>query len=141
MLRIGLHEAFVGAGAERADPAVEDLHRVNPRVDLREQVASDDFGQLVHESIPHFRLPIHERLGDTIIARRAAFDHIAGKCERRSGEANNGLFPLQFAAHEPDGFHHIGSRLLGVENAQGFHVSHAAHRIVDDGADLRLNLK
>ena len=62
-LRVRQRELAVVGGAERADPRVEHLHRVDAGLDLRDQVVADDVGEQRAEPVPGLGLAVHQRLG------------------------------------------------------------------------------
>jgi hypothetical protein len=60
---IGLNELAIVGRRELPHPGVEDLDGLRARLDLREQKAPHDLGELGHELPPELGLSVHERLG------------------------------------------------------------------------------
>ncbi len=82
------HLSRVICRAKRADPTVEDLHRLRACCDLRVQDGSADVRQLLHEEAEGGGLPVHERLGRLVVPGGPAFDEVCGERERRACEAD-----------------------------------------------------
>src|SRR5256884_857173 len=51
------------------------------------------------------------------------------------------LFTPQFASHQPDCLHHIGRRLLGIDDTQGIHILNITYRLMNDRTKFGLNLE
>ena len=80
--------AIVGDG-EGAGPGVEDLDAVGAGFDLLLRVGDEDGDELLHEQGPGAVVGVHHLLGFDVVARAAAFDHVAGEGEGRAAEADD----------------------------------------------------
>ena len=60
--------------------------------------------QLAHQRIPVAGRVVHHLLGVKIVARAAAFDHVAGESEGRSAETDHGNFAAKCFATRLYGF-------------------------------------
>ena len=119
-LDVRKHELPVVGFVESADPRVEDLHGLDPGLDLGLQVVPDHIGEKTGEQMPGLRLGVHEPLGLPEVARASTLDGVRGEGERRSGEANE--WDRQLAAQQPDGFEDHAQLLAGFEPAKRLHV-------------------
>ena len=80
-------------------------------------------------------------LATQVVARRAAFDEVAGQRERRAGEADDRLLARQLAADDPHRVEREPQLFIRLERAQAGHVRGRPDRVVDDRADVRLDLE
>ena len=80
--------AVVGDG-EGADPGVEDLDAVGAGFDLLLRVGDEDGVELLHQERPCAVVGVHHLFGFDVVARAAAFDHVAGEGEGRAAEADD----------------------------------------------------
>ena len=88
--RVRGDELEVVRDRERARPGVEELDDVGTRPSLRGDVAGEGVGELLQEAVPDVRRLVHARLRPDEVARRTAFDEVAGDRERPAGEADDG---------------------------------------------------
>src|SRR5208282_326518 len=63
--------------------------------------------QLLHQLAPGGGRGVHHLLGEEIVARAATFDHVAGKCEGRAAEADDGELVAEVVAHELHRFRNV----------------------------------
>ena len=77
-------------GRERAGPAVEELDRLGPGLDLGAQGGHGHGGQPVGQLLPQVGIAVHERLDLGEGARGPALDQVAGHGEGRAGEPDQG---------------------------------------------------
>src|ERR1700758_2904952 len=83
------HVATIVFDAQTSDPAVEDLDRVSASTNLLGGVLAGDGNQLLHELVPRRGRGVHHFLRVDIVARSAAFDHVAGEREGRAAETDH----------------------------------------------------
>src|SRR5439155_2962496 len=131
-------EVNVGCGAEAPDQAVEQLHDVGTRLDLRLEIRNDHHRQALHQLVPRRRLAIHESLGRGEVPRWTAFDEIAGEGEWRAREADDSRASAELTLHLADRLQREG-HLGRVERPQRGDVGGRADRPVDDRPDLGLD--
>ena len=81
-------EATVIFRCERADPAVEELHRVSAGLDLHTEIGGCQRCQARHQPVPHLRLAVHQPLGGHEVPRVPLFDEITRDCEGSAREAD-----------------------------------------------------
>src|SRR5660398_275401 len=62
-LAVRIHIFLVVRRAECSDPTVKQLHGLHPGLNLKVQVGDYRVRDLVHESVPNVRSPVHESLG------------------------------------------------------------------------------
>src|SRR5660397_119822 len=62
-LAVRIHIFLVVRRAECSDPTVKQLHGLHPSLNLKVQVGDYRVRDLVHESVPNVRSPVHESLG------------------------------------------------------------------------------
>ncbi len=129
--------AVVGDG-ESADPRVEDLDDVGAGFDLLLRVLDEDGDELFHEERPGGVTGVHHLLGLYIVARAAAFDHVAGEGERSSAEADDAETIAVGARRSKVGrdlFYRLGDvlKLFGAIGAERLNVLEGAHGSVDHG--------
>ena len=109
--------AIVGE-TERADPAVEDLNDVGAGLHLQAAVLGQHDDELVEEAAPGEGVAIHHLLGVDVIARAAAFDHVAGQRERRAAKADDAEAIAKVGGDFFDGAGDVG-QVAGAIGAQG----------------------
>ncbi len=85
---------------------------------------------LAHQPAPQGFVAVHQLLGADEIARRAAFDHVAGHGERRAHEADHGDASGQRAHHQLDRLAHV-AQFVGIGGGERIHVVGGAHGIAD----------
>ena len=85
-------------------------------------------------------MAIHEFLGLDVIARAAAFNHVAGEGEGRAAESDDAERVLEMGDDALDGVGNVGQLggAVGDERIDGFGI---AERLVDDGAFALLEFK
>ena len=113
-----------------AAPGVEDLDRVDARLDLHQQVVGDLVGQLVQQARQQRRVGVEHRLEVPVVLGAAALDHVGRQRERRAGEADQGRAVAQLALDQAHGVGHVAGVLAGVDDAQGVHVGGRADGVV-----------
>jgi hypothetical protein len=74
---------------EGTDPGVEDLDAVGASFHLLLRVGYEDSVELIHEERPCSIVRVHHLLGFDVVARTAAFDHVAGEGEGSATEADD----------------------------------------------------
>ena len=131
LLRMGKCELAIVGRAQRADPGVEQLHRIDACVDLRAQIVADDCRELVAEDVPRVGMSVHQRLGAREVGRVAAFNRIRSERERRAGEANQRHAIMQLLLHDLDGLHDMRKRLARLEELQPVDVRRRFDRPLD----------
>ena len=129
--RMRKRELAIVAAPERSGPRIEDLQRLDARLDLRLQVVRDRVGEQGAETVPRGRLRIHERFRPRVGCRGSALDRVGRQRERRAAESDQRNAPLQFRAKDPDGLEDVGERLPRLEARQPVHVLGGADRVVD----------
>ena len=134
---VGQHRRLVLAGAQDADPAIEDLDNLGAGGDLLPEVADDDLRGLVHERRPEVGAGEHESLGLVVVAGGPALDHVAGKGEGGAGEADERGAAVELPPDKADGVEEIGGGLGGVDDADGVNLGLGAYGVVDDGGRCR----
>ena len=85
---------------------------------------------LAHEAAPQGFVAVHQLLGADEIARRAAFDHVAGHGEGGAHEADHGHAAGQGAHHQLDRLAHV-AEFVGVGGGERIHVVRGADGIAD----------
>src|SRR3546814_14684024 len=85
------HPFFELGGRQAAGPAVEQLHRVNPRLDLARQIGDGRLDDPVDQLLKASRIAISQPAGIGMVAAPVAGDHIGrnrpGQTEaRRDGK-------------------------------------------------------
>ena len=93
--------------AQTADPAVKNLDRISSCTNLRRRVLCRHRHQFAHQLIPLRRRVVHHLLGMNVVARAAAFDHVAGQREGRSTESDDWQPVAKVLRHQAHGFGHI----------------------------------
>ena len=144
----GADEAFRGYESvvvvvgqrERTNPAVEDLDDVGAGLDLETAVFDQDCDQLVQKHAPCDRLAIHQFLGLDVVARSAAFDHVAGQRVRRAAEADDAEAIAEVRGDFLDGAGDVGE-VIGPIGAQGRHIGRSAHGMMHDRPFAGLELE
>ncbi len=132
---------FVVGGGERADPAVEELHRGCPRLHLGAQRRQGHVGQRVEEPGEEVGIPPHEGLGMGVDARRPPFDQVTRHRERSPGEPDEGdAEGVELRGDQADGFEHVAGVGLGLEGAQPGQVFGCSEGPIDDRAPALFHL-
>ena len=126
-------ELPIVAGTEGADPGVEELHGLNPRLDLSGQVIGDDRRQLFTESMPGGRLTVHQRFRARVPGRRTSLDRVRRQGERRAGEPDERHPAVELRAHLPDRVEHVGERVTRLEVPDLVHFRRRRDGRIDDG--------
>ena len=135
----GQHKLAVVGDAERAGPAVKNLNNVGPGLHLLQGVLGQHADELGHQLLPRLRLAVHQLLRLNVVARAAALNHVAGKCERRTAEADDAKLiairtrTAEVRSHFFDRLRHI-AQVGGTVRAQGCNVLRCPHGLVDDGS-------
>ena len=78
---------------------------------------------------------VHQRLDRRELARRLAFDEVAGDRERPAAEADDGLLGRELGAHDANRLEQRRERLVGLGHAQPLDVGQRADRLGDHRAD------
>jgi len=134
----GAHEALgsfkrvlvvVGEG-ERTDPAVEDLDDIGAGLYLKAAILNEDGDQLVEQRVPRKRIVVHHLLGEDVIARTAALDHVAGKGEWRSAKSDDAEAIAEVCGDFLDGAGDVG-KIFGLVSTQGEDVGGSANGMMD----------
>ena len=126
--------------AEAADPAVENLDDIGAGAHLGGGIFCGDLDQLAHQRIPVSRGVVHHLLGVEVMARAAAFDHVAGEGKRRSAETDDGKFSGKMFRDETHSFGDI-AKFSGAVSAELGNVFGGANGLLDDGAFSRGKMK
>ncbi len=101
-------------------------------------VGDEDGDELLHEERPGAVVGVHQLLGFDVVARAAAFDHVAGEGEGRAAEADDaeavavGAGRGEVRGYFFDGLGDVGE-VFGAIGAEGLDVLEGA----DGGVDLR----
>ena len=112
-------ELFKRCIAQNTAPSIENLHGLRACVDLGVEVGSNGLGVGVEDFVQQIGARVHHGFDGAELFAAAAFDHIAGECERAAGEADERYAAVQCFA---DGsyrvenilqFFHIGNLQLG----------------------------
>ena len=119
--------------AEAADPAIENLDDIGAGSHLGSGVLGGDIHQLAHQRIPVGGRVVHHLLGVEIVARAAAFDHVAGESEGRSAETDYGNFAREMFRYQAHGFGDV-AEFGGAVGAELSHVFGGADGLLDDRA-------
>ena len=128
---MGKRELAIISGIEHADPRVEQLHRVNARLDLRVQVISNDRSQPLAEAMPRIRVAVHQRFGAREVVRVAALDRIRREGKRRSRKPDQRNTTCKLVLDQLDGLEDVGQRNPGVERLQTVDVGGRADGVLD----------
>ena len=131
---MGQGELAVVRRAERPDPGVEHLDGLRACLHLGHQVVGDGRRQRLAEAVPGVGLPVHQRLGSRVVARRSTLDGVRRQGERRAAETDEGNAVGQLGAQQADGGEHVAERFARLEPAQPGDVVRRADRLVDDRA-------
>ena len=132
-LRVRGHELPVVLQGEESGPGVEELECVDTCLELGAQEGDDRGGQLLHQRMPCLRLGVHQRLGDAVVLRGAAFDEVGRQGERGTGETDEHLVVPQLVEHSPDALDHR-LQLTGLHGGQRGDVCGGAHRMLQHRA-------
>ncbi len=117
--------------AEAADPAIENLNDVGAGTDLSGRVFGGDVDQLAHQLIPVSGRVVHHFLGVEIVARAAAFDHVAGEGEGSSAETDDGNFSCKMFRNQGDRFGDI-TKFGSAVGAELGYIFFGADGLLDD---------
>ena len=128
---MGQDELAIVVGVERADPRVEQLHRVDTRLDLRDEVLSAHLGEQIAEAVPGGGRSVHQRLGMREVARVSAFDRVGGQGERCAGETDQRHAPGELAFDLPDRCENRRQRLPWLEPANPVEIAFRSQRVLD----------
>src|SRR5660398_203198 len=131
-LAVRIHIFLVVRRAECSDPTVKQLHGLHPSLNLKVQVGDYRVRDLVHESVPNVRSPVHESLGIDIVLRPSTLDHVAGKGEWCTRKPNQRSAPLQFLPHPLDSLLEEWHMFLGLQRKERIHILYRAHGIAYD---------
>src|SRR5660397_112959 len=131
-LAVRIHIFLVVRRAECSDPTVKQLHGLHPSLNLKVQVGDYRVRDLVHESVPNVRSPVHESLGIDIVLRPSTLDHVAGKGEWCTRKPNQRSAPLQFLPHPLDSLLEEWHTFLGLQRKERIHILYRAHGIAYD---------
>ncbi len=114
---------------ERAGPAVEQLHRIGPGLDLRRQMLDRGVRDLVDEIAEPVGIGKGPALRMREIAARAAFDHVGRDRPRASGKADERDLARQRRLDAAHGVVDRGEPLRRAEALEPFGGSARAHRL------------
>src|SRR5688500_845671 len=114
-LRMGKCELAIISRIEYSDPRVEQLHRVNARLDLRVQVISNDRTQPLAEAMPRIRVAVHQRFGAREVVRVAALNRIRGEGKRGSRKADQRNTTCKLVLDQLNGLEDVGQSDPGLE--------------------------
>src|SRR5260370_12401290 len=119
--------------AQTADPTVENLDDIGAGADLSGGVLGGDVHQLAHQRIPNCREVVHHFLGVKIVARTAAFDHVAGEGEGRPAKSDDRKLSGKMFR---DQAHRLGNiaEFSGAVGAKLGYVFRGADWLLDNGA-------
>jgi hypothetical protein len=116
---------------EGADPGVEDLQGLRPRLGLGAQVVTRDLGEQRGQAVPGLGVGVHQRLREREVRRMAAFDRVRSQRERSAREADERDLALQLAPQHPDRVQHHAEVLARLEPPQGLDVRARPQRLLD----------
>ena len=85
--------------------------------------------------MPHLRLAVHEFLDELEVARRFAFDEVAGDRERAPAEPDHRALVGELAPDDANGFEQRRERLVGIWDAERLDRREGTHRALDHRAD------
>src|SRR5260370_35967175 len=129
LLDRGEREFFVVWEIQLATPGVEELHGGGSSSDLCFQIGNGGLSDAMEECAEDLRLVVEETLdgGESFLG--LAFYHVAGKCPRSTGKAQDGNFGTDGFHNTTDGFGKKGRFFLWVENLEAVDIQLRAHRI------------
>ena len=116
--------------AQAAHPAIENLDGVGAGAHLLGGILGGHRDQLLHQFVPRGGRGVHHLLGEKIVARASAFDHVAGEGEGRAAESDDGELVAEVLAHELHGFRNI-AEVGGTIGAQAGNVFGGADGLFD----------
>ena len=115
-------ELTVVCRAQGTHPGVKQLHRIDTRVDLRDQIVPDERRQLVAEEMPGVGVPVHQGLGAGKVVGMATFDCVRGERERRACESDQGNTAGQFALNLVYRLKNMGKGFTRLDHLEAFDV-------------------
>jgi hypothetical protein len=137
---VGQHVAAIIFDAEAADPTIENLDNIGASADLRGGVFGGDVDQLAHQLIPINGRVVHHLLRVQVVARGAAFDHVAGKGKGSSAETDHGNFPGEMLRDDAYSLGDV-AEFSGAVGAELGNVCGGADWLLDDWAFSRGKMK
>ncbi len=126
-------EAGVLVGRQRSRPAVEQLHRLRARGDLRPERGNRHGSQSPGEALPQRRVTVHHRLHPAERPRRAALHRVARnreRCAREADQRDAGAGEL--LGREPRRLGDVRGVDLGLEGSEAVQVGLRPERLRDD---------
>src|SRR5207249_3274595 len=127
-------ELTIVARVQRADPGIEYLHRVDARLDLRDEIVADDVGQQLTEAMPGGRGAVHDRFRAGEGVRMPAFDRVRRQGKRRARESDEGYPAGELTLDLPDGLEHVPERRARLDPPDAGEIFGRLQRTLDRGA-------